>query len=103
VPFSRLGDARWSDEMHDWRMDWDEKTIRLLCDGRLLNEIDLAKTINGSADHANPFHEPHCLLLNLAVGGSSGGDPSKTGFPAKLEVDWVRAHRRVAPKAGEGK
>jgi len=84
----------WAREFHLWRMDWDEARIRLFCDGRLLNEVDLSTTINRSPDGANPFREPHLLILNLAVGGTSGGDPSGTGFPARFEVDWVRVLER---------
>jgi hypothetical protein len=32
-------------------------------------------------------------LLNLAIGGNSGGDPSKTAFPARFEVDYVRVYQ----------
>ena len=49
-----------------WRMDWDTDWIRLYQDGRLLNEIDLSKTVN--PDGTNPFHQPHFILMNLAIG-----------------------------------
>ena len=75
-------------------MDWDERTIVLSVDGTRLNEVDLARTVNQDGSGRNPFHEPHYLLLNLAVGGSSGGDPSATTFPAKFEVDFVRVYQR---------
>ena len=42
----------------------------------------------------NPFHHPHYILINLAVGGTNGGDPSATTFPAKLEVDYVRVYQK---------
>jgi hypothetical protein len=29
-------------------------------------------------------------ILNLAVGGSGGGDPASGGYPAEMLVDWVR-------------
>ena len=45
------------------------------------------------APRANPFHQPQYLLLNLAVGGTQGGDPSKTAFPARFEVDYVRVYQ----------
>ncbi len=81
----------WAREFHIWRMDWDEKTIRIYVDDRLLNTIDLSKTINQTPDGENPFHEPHYLLLNLALGGC-GGDPSKTEFPRSYEIDYVRVY-----------
>gem|GEM_PF-4327654 len=34
-------------------------------------------------------------MLNLAIGDTSGGDPPKTEFPAKFEVDWVRVYQAV--------
>ncbi len=83
----------WAKDFHVWRMDWDQDWIRLYLDGYLMNEIDLSKTINQSPDGANPFREPHHMILNLAI-GSTGGDPSKTEFPAKLEVDWVRVYQK---------
>lgn len=85
----------WSKAFHTWRMDWDEDFIRLYVDGNLMNERDLRTTINGSEDRANPFREPHYLLLNLAIGGANGGDPTQTPFPTRFEVDWVRVYQRA--------
>jgi hypothetical protein len=68
-------------------MDWDRELIRLLVDGQLLNKVDLEATVNDNERHANPFRGPHYLLLNLAIGGTQGGDPSATDFPARFEVD----------------
>lgn len=82
----------WAEDFHVWRMDWDKDWIRFYLDSELLNEVDLSKTINQSADGKNPFHEPHHMILNLAI-GSTGGDPSQTQFPAKFEVDWVRLYQ----------
>jgi len=94
VPLDELGDPEaWARAFHVWRMDWDRDAIRLYVDGRLLNEIDLSRTFNRTPDRANPFREPHYLLLNLAIGGANGGDPSATEFPRRFEVDWVRVYR----------
>lgn len=89
IPFPDIakGDAKWADKFHTWRMDWDEKSIKLSLDGRLLNETDITKTLN--PDGKNPFHQPHFLILNLAI-GATGGDPSQTKFPSRFEIDWVR-------------
>jgi beta-glucanase (GH16 family) len=89
----------WSSQFHIWRMDWDENKIELSVDGQLLNHQDLSKTINNDAQKTNPFHRPEYLLLNMAIGGKQGGDPSKTKFPAKFEVDYVRVYQR----RGEGR
>jgi beta-glucanase (GH16 family) len=95
-PITEFADPDWSTKFHVWRMDWDTESIRLYVDNELLNTIELSKTINGTLDKANPFHEPHYLLLNLAIGGTNGGDPSNTEFPARFEVDYVRVYQKPA-------
>ena len=84
-------DPKWDTKFHTWRMDWDENSIKLYLDDELLNETDVTKTIN--PDGKNPFRQPHYILLNLAI-GSTGGDPSKTKFPTKYEVDYVRVYQK---------
>ena len=85
-------DPQWTTKFHDWRMDWDADFIKLYVDDELLNTTDLSKTID--PDGSNPFHQPAFLLLNLAI-GATGGDPSKTQFPVKFEVDYVRVYQRA--------
>lgn len=80
----------WSGHFHTWRMDWDEEYIRIYADDLLLNEVDLSKTLN--PDGTNPFHQPHYIIINLAIGGHAGGDPSGTAFPARYEVDYIRVY-----------
>ena len=96
----RLGrfPAGWSNQFHVWRMDWDEHAIRLFLDDSLMNEQDLSKTINvpRAGAPANPFHSPMYLLLNQAIGGQHGGDPSNTLLPLRYEIDWVRVYQTPA-------
>jgi beta-glucanase (GH16 family) len=90
--------ADWATKFHVWRMDWDERAIRLFLDDSLMNEQSLSATINaprsGSGGAApamdNPFHGPAYILINQAMGGQHGGDPAKTPLPLRYEVDWVR-------------
>lgn len=84
-------DPHWPEKFHIWKMDWTETYIRLYLDDELLNEVDLTKTIN--PDGFNPFHQPHYVLLSLAI-GSNGGDPSSTTFPKTFEVDYVRVYQK---------
>lgn len=91
TPLADLGGASWAQAFHVWRMDWDREAIRLYVDDRLLNETLLVDTVN--PDGTNPFLRPHYMLLNVALGGDNGGDPGKTDFPARMEVDWVRVYQ----------
>jgi len=94
TPYSEFTakDRNWDRKFHTWRMDWDEHWIRIYLDNRLLNETDVSKTVD--PDGFNPFHQPHYLLLNLAI-GSTGGDPSKTAFPNRYEIDYVRVYQKA--------
>ena len=84
-------DADWPKKYHVWRMDWTPEAIKLYVDDVLYNSVLLTATIN--ADGSNPFLQPQFLLLNLAL-GANGGDPSKTLFPIKYEVDYVRVYQQ---------
>lgn len=93
VLFSQLleNDRDWVNKFHVWKMEWTKDYIRLFLDDELLNEVDLSQTIN--PDGTNPFHHPHYILLNLAI-GSNGGDPEATLFPKIYEVDYVRVYQK---------
>ncbi len=93
IPFNHFldKDPEWPEKFHIWKMDWTKDYIKLYLDDELINEIDLDETIN--PDGFNPFHQPHYILLNLAI-GSNGGEPAGTEFPKKYEVDYVRVYQK---------
>jgi beta-glucanase (GH16 family) len=93
-PISSFSDPTWASQFHVWRMGWDERAIDLSVDGLRLNTVALTRTVNQDGTGRNPFKEPHYLLVNLAIGGTQGGDPTNTAFPARLEVDYVRVYQR---------
>ena len=98
TPFTHFTDRNphWADQFHVWRMDWDEKAIRLYLDDELLNEILLKDTYNGqlAGPHTNGFMQPHYILLNLALGGDNGGPIDDTALPLVYEVDYVRMYQK---------
>ena len=93
IPFSEFiaKDPQWPEKFHIWKMEWTSDFIKIYLDEELLNEINLAETIN--PDGSNGLHQPHYVLLNLAI-GSNGGDPSKTQFPKEYLVDYVRVFQK---------
>ncbi len=93
-PLSDFNDPDWSKKFHVWRMDWDANKIELYVDDKLLNRTDVNDTISSNVNNPIPFRQPHYIILNLAIGGNSGGDPSKTDFPARFEVDYVRIYQK---------
>jgi len=100
-PITDFNDPDWSAKFHVWRMDWDEDSIKLYVDDELLNAVDLSETFNKDKEGKNPFRQPHYIIANLAIGGTVGGDPSNTEFPAKYEIDYIRIYkektRPIAP------
>jgi beta-glucanase (GH16 family) len=81
----------WTKKFHVWRMDWTKDSIALYLDNKILNSTAVSETVN--PDGFNPFLQPHFILLNLALGGN-GGDPSKSLFPIRYEVDYVRVYQK---------
>jgi beta-glucanase (GH16 family) len=80
--------------MHRYQMLWTPDFI-------LMGVDDLPKFMfkKVKKDRARwPFDQPHHLLLNIAVGGSWGGQKGirPDAFPAKMEVDYVRIYQRAA-------
>lgn len=96
IPMSHFNDRHWDKKFHLWRMDWDQNFIHMYLDGELLNRIDLSQAINPPGKlPKEPFQQPHYLLLNLAIGGNAGGDPTHTFFPTKYEIDYVRVYQKT--------
>ncbi|GGH73644.1 beta-glucanase (GH16 family) [Filimonas zeae] len=89
-----LGGKTWAEKFHVWRMDWTKEYIALYVDGQLLNKVTAEKLINKNGSDFNPFHQPHYMLLDLAIGGINGGDPSATTFPKRFEIDYVRVYQK---------
>lgn len=79
-----LGGQEWASRFHIWRMDWDEKAIALYVDDMLMIKVETEKLVNKDGSGINPFKQPHYMLLNLAIGGQQGGDPSKPNSPNVL-------------------
>jgi beta-glucanase (GH16 family) len=92
-PISSFNDSQWSSKFHVWRMDWDDTKIDLYLDDMLMNTTNLADMLN--PDGTSPFRQADYMILNLAIGGTNGGDPTNTTFPARFEVDYVRVFQKM--------
>ncbi|MDT8389968.1 MAG: tandem-95 repeat protein [Lentisphaeria bacterium] len=85
-------DPDWTTKYHVWTMQWDENYVRLYVDNILLNTSAQTWLVNPTTEWGplEPFKQPHNIILNLAIGGTAGGDPSNTTFPQRYYVDYVR-------------
>ena len=98
MSFFKGKDADWANKYHTWVMDWTPEFIKIYLDGELLNTVETAKTLNN--DGSNPFtSRNHHILLNLALGGVNGGDPSRPNYPITYYVDYVRVYQTDASYA----
>ena len=80
-------DSGW----HVWRVTWNEGGMYFWRDYAEGMEPYFTVPANSLDDW--PFNDPGYQLmpmLNLAVGGSGGGDPAGGNYPADMLVDWVR-------------
>lgn len=91
TPLTALGE-NWATQFHIWTMDWDEQNIVLSVDGKVLNTSALSSMLN--SDGTSPFKQKAYLLVNLAIGGQNGGNPSGTTFPKRYEVDYLRVFQK---------
>jgi alpha-L-fucosidase 2 len=73
-----------------------ETTVPVRYQGKSANiQLPAGRTVEiGPSLTQNGFRLPHYLLLNQAIGGTMGGDPTHTKFPVRLEVDWVRVYQK---------
>jgi beta-glucanase (GH16 family) len=85
--------SSWSSGFHVWAMEWDASHVDLYLDDKLVNTYAVS-TANASGQ-TNPYdNKKFYILVNLALGGTNGGDPSGTTFPITYEVDYVRVYQK---------
>lgn len=87
-------DPDWASKFHVFRMDWDEKEVKLYADDILLNRTALDPIVNQRCRSVkNPFRQPHYIILNLAL-GATGGSLDNLPLPQRYEVDYVRVYQK---------
>lgn len=99
IPLAEISeDPEWDEKFHLWVMDWESSRITLSLDGGVLNQINLDKVRNaGGSQIANPFRQPHYMIINLALGGNRGGPLKDAKLPSRFEIDYVRVYQRTNP------
>lgn len=77
---------------HTWRMEWTTAGMSFYVDYVDSTSQPYATVPAYSIGNWH-FNDPGMqmsILMNLAVGGSGGGDVTNTEFPADMQVDWVK-------------
>jgi len=78
-------------DFHVYAAEWTPERIDLFVDDQKYLSFDVRKADN---DGQNPFHKPHYLILNLALGGDWGGPIDDSIFPQRMVVDYVRVYQK---------
>lgn len=84
------------DGWHVFGLVWREGRFDWTIDGRVYaSQVAGDWTTGATDDPAAPFDRPFHLILNLAIGGGlaesrTAGGVDETGYPKRMEVDWVR-------------
>ena len=72
-------------------MEWDETKIDFFVDDILYKRVNAADVTDGEWVFDHPFF----IILNVAVGGTFGGNPTdNTTFPQTMYIDYVRAYKK---------
>lgn len=79
-------------KFHNYSIEWDKESIRLLLDGNKYYEVNIKDNVNSTEE----FHKPQYIILNMAIGGDWPKSPdNSTVFPDTMYVDYVRVYRNV--------
>jgi len=82
-----------SDDFHVYAVEWFADRMDFYYDE---NKYFSYPVERAGKDDQNPFHKPHYLLMNLAIGGSWGGKKGidDTIFPQRYVFDYVRVYKK---------
>jgi beta-glucanase (GH16 family) len=76
-------------DFHVYAIDWNKDQIEFYFDGTKYHTFAIDAAGSGTE---NPFRKPHYLLVNLAIGGSWGGEIDDAVLPQKYLIDYVRIY-----------
>ncbi|MFT5849000.1 family 16 glycosylhydrolase [Psychroserpens sp.] len=77
--------ANTSQNWHIYTLEWSEDTMKIYMDDTLVNQMD----------SVNPFNQEYYILLNVAMGGSLGGDIQPGFNQDAMEIDYVRVYQET--------
>lgn len=83
-----LFEGLFTDDFHEFAIEWEPGVIRWYVDGQLFS----TKTSADVAPYHWPFDQNFHFLLNVAVGGTLGGEVNNGMLPSTMQVDYVRVY-----------
>jgi beta-glucanase (GH16 family) len=93
-----LEEGKFSDDFHEFALEWDEDEIEWYVDDTLYHVANAAEV--GSTW---VFDHPFFLILNIAVGGNWPGNPdASTRFPQTMEIDYIKIFEDINSESING-
>ncbi|MDR0608875.1 MAG: family 16 glycosylhydrolase [Planctomycetaceae bacterium] len=80
------------DGFHTYWMEWSPELIEIFYDTKKI----VSYRPDPEKPERFPYNKPHYLLMNLAIGGSWGGEKGidDSIFPCRYEIDFVRVYQK---------
>ena len=72
-------------EFHNYTVEWTDTTITFLVDGFVFHTVNNDVTL--------PFNDDFFLILNVAMGGTLGGEIDPSFTQDTMEIDYVRVYQ----------
>lgn len=79
-------------DFHIYAIEWYSDRIDFFFDGTRYYRFIID---SAGKDLENPFHQPHYLLINFALGRIWGGAIDDAVLPQKYLIDYVRVYKRI--------
>jgi beta-glucanase (GH16 family) len=81
-------------DYHIYKLVWNSNAITMYLDGTSFFTMDISNPTSNSSEE---FHNPHFILLNMAIGGAYTGLLNASSItatmPAQMMVDYVRLYQ----------
>lgn len=78
----------WAESYHDFAIEWTNSEINWYVDGYFYSSKDRGDV----SPQRWPFDQDFHFLLNVAIGGTLGGQVDNAALPTTMEVDHVRVY-----------
>jgi len=93
--------SRLDDGFHVFRMSWTPSQVATYIDDEPIWVFDIT---SGSCTDCSEFHQPHFVILNMAVGGNYtgllGSGEITASTPAEMLIDYVRIYNNGFTELG---
>lgn len=77
-------------DFHTYHATWSQNEISIGIDG----EVHFTFKKSGETPEAWPFNKPRYLIVNLAIGGTGGGEVDDSIFPVSFDIDFIRVYQK---------